>query len=329
MLRYIWNEATRGSKNALRAVERFIREWQRPLILLGVGCGEYAAVVFGRDWLKANVVEPFTDIGLNQAAVATILLGSIPAFVLWLWRERNKQADIRNAEAARTLSDFHKVQEWAAEREKPDLQTTAAQRLIAYAADTEGAYREQAAQTLRGLLAVWSEKLDEFESDDIEEGSPPAQLAPGFIRIIHKGMRENGLGFPTEFWFGLQAPGAYLFRANLNNAKLSHANLKNANLFLANLNNAELIGAELNGANLAGARLGRANLAGAILTGAILARAELGGADLDGTDLVEAMVTVDVVDSRPDIDWQARGAHLVERDDKAKVWRVIPWPEDS
>ena len=108
------------------------------------------------------------------------------------------------------------------------------------------------------------------------------------------------------------APGAKLFKANLDGANLQNAKLSKANLIGAILWSANLSGAELNHANLINAHLNRADLYRANLSGASLTGADLSNTDLSGANLLHADLSgADLTGARGDKDTKLPSTHEV------------------
>ncbi len=231
------------------------------------------------------------NIGSAVTFITTLLIAPI-AFVLWTYRNEDKQADIENArntikqkERADTANlhqlNFHKIEEWATtgSDKSETLQVAAIHQLAPYFLGKHGEeFIRPAWEIYRALLASWVPSQKEKDFDKLIDRDFMRKTRPSYISAIEDVLRENfdylmefsqrdklssplkGTDFKYFDFKGVDDRELNMENAKLPDVNLSHAFLLNANFRGAGLIHANLKYATLYKANFDGASLAMANL---------------------------------------------------------------------
>ncbi len=271
---------------------------------------------------ESEIIKKITTDAKSIISITTLTITAPIAFIIWIFRDKNKLLELENARKDTNLKEFQQLQRWATgniegDKDNQDnkiaLQISALHSLRAYLKGEYGdSFRRGAYEIFRASLATQHQKIlkqvNEGEFENITIAINSCQLTKQ-LNIIASEEWFNLLinhNFPTNniSLLGVNLSKSYLHHRiygkilDLEGAQLQGANLRGARLQGANLSNARLQGAdlreaELQGANLWSAQLQGANLAGAQLQGADLREAQLQGAGLvcarlQGVDLLNA-----------------------------------------
>ena len=254
-------------------------------------------------------------------SLSTLIITAPIAFIVWVFRDKNKLLELENARKDTNLKEFQQLQRWATgniEDNKVVLQISALHSLRAYLRGEYGeSFRRDAYEVFRVMLATQHRKvLDEtrkYKFRGIKSTIDSCQLTKQ-LNIIASEEWFNLLinhNFPTKgislvgvdlsrtylrhriYGKTLDLHGAQLQEANLEGAQLQGVNLEgaqlhNATLYKVQLQKANLQHVQLEGARLTGAQLQRANLRDAQLQGAAMEGLQLQEANLSGAQLQRA-----------------------------------------
>ncbi len=271
---------------------------------------------------ESEIIKKITTDAKSIISITTLTITAPIAFIIWIFRDKNKLLELENARKDTNLKEFQQLQRWATgniegDKDNQDnkiaLQISALHSLRAYLKGEYGdSFRRGAYEIFRASLATQHQKIlkqvNEGEFENITIAINSCQLTKQ-LNIIASEEWFNLLinhNFPTNnisllgvnlsktylhhctYGKTLDLGGAQLQKANLRDAQLQGACLNNAQLQGACLNNARLQGADLRGAQLQGANLSNAQLQGADLREAQLQGAGLVFAQLQGVDLLNA-----------------------------------------
>jgi hypothetical protein len=180
------------------------------------------------DWLSDS---PY----LNN--LLPLLLGAGPAFLIWFWRDQNKQADIKNKQAEIKneqanirireqtffLQDFYQLQQLAAGQETTEvLKVAALYQLRPFLNGSKGDHYVRPTWSLfRAFLDQWHPKT---EYDDFNFVKSPPDF-PEHIRVIHTILREESKQASFRRFYNQEIDLTHL---NLPFANLSGANFEGA-----------------------------------------------------------------------------------------------------
>lgn len=136
-------------------------------------------------------------------------------------------------------------------------------------------------------FTIYAFQIERADREEDRINRAIGQFAAGIGRVdAWQVLRRNDVDLKA-----LQAPNAYLPRADMSGANLEGANFAGANFW-----EADLSGATLDGANLSGANFGNANLKGASFHRANLTEAFFIAADLiEGADDIELLRPTEVL----------------------------------
>jgi uncharacterized protein YjbI with pentapeptide repeats len=240
-----------------------------------------------------------------------------PATVLfWIWRDRYRWNDIKNARANLEVADKGQVTDRFSKAiehigtQIPAVRLGGIYALEKVASDYPDDYMSTVIETLSAFVRVKT-KDGPTSEDESGEKIPDVDVQAA-ITVLGRlknetktridlskahlqGSRLNGANFVAANFVLVHLEGAFLQEADFREAALMEAHLQGANMQGANLQGANLQGAHLRqanlqGANLQGAYLRQAHLEKARLLGAHLEGALLHGANLQGANLEGALL---------------------------------------
>ena len=239
--------------------------------------------------------------------IALLLFGAPVAFILWLYRDINAQANLENQRKDINLKEFQEIQMRAAgamdeslpEKARETLQIAAIHQLRPFLRGEYGAsFRRPAWELLKARLAISAGQngYDNISAltgqdrpllDTKKLGNDNQAIAVEFRDALAK-INPNAVTLAERAIISEES--TYIFRKDLplTQTRLDGMNLSRALIMKANLRDTSFIGANLKAAHLEGASLFWAHLEGANLFGAHLEGAGLFGAHLQGADLIEA-----------------------------------------
>ncbi len=247
---------------------------------------------------ESEIIKKITTDAKSIISITTLTITAPIAFIIWIFRDKNKLLELENARKDTNLKEFQQLQRWATgniegDKDNQDnkiaLQISALHSLRAYLKGEYGdSFRRGAYEIFRASLATQHQKIlkqvNEGEFENITIAINSCQLTKQ-LNIIASEEWFNLLinhNFPTN---NISLLGVNLSKSYLHHRTYSKTlDLKFAQLQRADLRDAEL-DAELQGANLTGAQLQEVGLRGAQLQGAHLWSAQLQGVDLRGAQL--------------------------------------------
>ncbi|WP_143108841.1 pentapeptide repeat-containing protein [Bathymodiolus thermophilus thioautotrophic gill symbiont] len=250
-------------------------------------------------------------------SLSTLIITTPIAFIVWVFRDKNKLLELENARKDTNLKEFQQLQRWATgnidgnnKGNKVVLQISALHSLCAYLKGEYGeSFRRGAYEIFRATLATQHQKIltqvrnNKFEN--IANAIDDCQLTKQ-LNVIASEEWFNLLinhNFPTK---GISLVGVDLSRTYLHHRTYSKTlDLREAQLQGANLQSAQLQGVNLFNAQLQGANLQRTQLQGANLQGTQLQGANLQSAQLQGVILIDAQLQEVIL-----IDAQLQGVNL-------------------
>ena len=306
--------------NAKRVAELLIYSliWWGSLWLLGRTFGFF-------ETLKELVKEHWLEVRLDGAFSLT-LLGLVPLFFLWIFRDRNALMNLENQRKDTNLKDFQQLQAWAAgvvkdepdEKSRDTLRIAAIHQLARFLDGEHGESFVQPTFELLKALPKVSEKFEAVLNAAVEKSQEIERRAPKDLHDDWKATRESLQGWRLNEWVlhayrvllgssvrrlrqdrwgwsRVAMPKIVLSGAFLPAIKLVACKLPAAELRWAKLQGADLKWTELQGADLSEAELQGADFFMAQLQGADLSRAQLQGVDffqtrLQGVNLSEAQL---------------------------------------
>ncbi len=247
---------------------------------------------------ESEIIKKITTDAKSIISITTLTITAPIAFIIWIFRDKNKLLELENARKDTNLKEFQQLQRWATgniegDKDNQDnkiaLQISALHSLRAYLKGEYGdSFRRGAYEIFRASLATQHQKIlkqvNEGEFENITIAINSCQLTKQ-LNIIASEEWFNLLinhNFPTN---NISLLGVNLSKSYLHHRTYSKTlDLKFAQLQRADLRDAEL-DAELQGANLTGAQLQEVGLRGAQLQGENLWSAQLQGVDLRGAQL--------------------------------------------
>ncbi len=289
---------------------------------------------------ESEIIKKITTDAKSIISITTLTITAPIAFIIWIFRDKNKLLELENARKDTNLKEFQQLQRWATgniegDKDNQDnkiaLQISALHSLRAYLKGEYGdSFRRGAYEIFRASLATQHQKIlkqvNEGEFENITIAINSCQLTKQ-LNIIASEEWFNLLinhNFPTNniSLLGVNLSKSYLHHriygkildlegAQLQGANLAGARLQGANLWRAQLQGANLWDAQLQGADLRGARLQGANLSNARLQGADLREAELQGANLWSAQLQGANLAGAQLQGADLREAQLQGAGLV------------------
>ena len=251
--------------------------------------------------LKWEIFNKITADTPSIISITTLVITAPIAFIIWIFRDKNKLLELENARKDTNLKEFQQLQRWATgniegDKDNKDnkiaLQISALHSLRAYLKGEYGeSFRRGAYEIFRASLATQHQKiLAKVKVKDLTTAIDGCPLTKQ-LNIIASEEWFNLLinhNFPTNniSLLGVDLHQKYLHHRTYGKTlDLQSAQLQGASLEKAQLQGADLQWAQLQGADLCGAQLQEANLQSAQLQGAYLKRAKLQGADLSGAKL--------------------------------------------
>ncbi len=232
-----------------------------------------------------------------------MLLVSAPvAFVIWLFRDTDKRADIENARGTllharqeMRLEDRQKWIEWACS-DKPDTNTlrlVAVAQLGAYAQGRFG--QEFRENTFVLLLQLWADWVrDYLEGDPLEKLK--SRAAEPYAQALTRALAGDGGATMRQFkrylpdcclaGMNFNLPG--MPKMDLSGCDFSHADLRAITLQYANLKSSRFWAADLSSVEIGCSDLSGAAFAAAVLKSAYLDTNTLNGAFFHGSILDKA-----------------------------------------
>ncbi len=289
---------------------------------------------------ESEIIKKITTDAKSIISITTLTITAPIAFIIWIFRDKNKLLELENARKDTNLKEFQQLQRWATgniegDKDNQDnkiaLQISALHSLRAYLKGEYGdSFRRGAYEIFRASLATQHQKIlkqvNEGEFENITIAINSCQLTKQ-LNIVASEEWFNLLinhNFPTNniSLLGVNLSKSYLHHriygkildlegAQLQGANLAGARLQGANLWRAQLQGANLWDAQLQGADLRGARLQGANLSNARLQGADLREAELQGANLWSAQLQGANLAGAQLQGADLREAQLQGAGLV------------------
>ncbi len=244
---------------------------------------------------ESEIIKKITTDAKSIISITTLTITAPIAFIIWIFRDKNKLLELENARKDTNLKEFQQLQRWATgniegDKDNQDnkiaLQISALHSLRAYLKGEYGdSFRRGAYEIFRASLATQHQKIlkqvNEGEFENITIAINSCQLTKQ-LNIV-----------ASEEWFNLLINHNFptnnisLLGVNLSKSYLHHRTYgKTLDLKFAQLQRADLRDAELQGANLMGAQLQEVGgLRSAQLQGANLRFAELQGMNLMGAQL--------------------------------------------
>jgi len=228
---------------------------------------------------------------VKEAQHLFVLMGLLPAFFLWSWRDGDKKLDIENQRVSNesqnithNQTNFHKLVDWLLSDDEALQLASVPQFLPFLEGELGDHFKEAAKELLFSFLASAEVERAEKEIKTVvdKRGKVIVRLTPT-VQRIHQLIKSHGQVFAK-----LNLQGIVLTHATLDDSKLQEAKLQEANLERAVLWEAHLEGAHLQKTDLEWADLRKAHLEGAHLEGANLKRAVLWEANLQGARLQRA-----------------------------------------
>jgi len=245
------------------------------------------------------------------STIMSFLLSAPIAYVIWIYRDANKLAELDNERAKQKLDDFHKLEEWlATSTNDENLKVVAVHQLEPYLRGDHGypkAFQKPCCALFLTILESWGKSISDKIVQEEKNNNPKKIYPKPHLQAIHsvifrninvvQALKEEQVRINLSYsnFLGMHLEGANLKWTNLEGVHLEGANLKGVHLERANLKWANLGGAHLEGAHLEDAylkeaylewaNLEKANLEGAHLEGAYLNWAHLNGANLKWTNL--------------------------------------------
>ncbi len=293
---------------------------------------------------ESEIIKKITTDAKSIISITTLTITAPIAFIIWIFRDKNKLLELENARKDTNLKEFQQLQRWATgniegDKDNQDnkiaLQISALHSLRAYLKGEYGdSFRRGAYEIFRASLATQHQKIlkqvNEGEFENITIAINSCQLTKQlniiaseewFNLLINHNFPTNdisllGVNLSKSYLHhrtygkildleGAQLQGANLWRAQLQGVHLWGAELQGADLWSAQLQGANLRRAQLQGVDLWGAKLQGANLREAQLQGANLGNAQLQGVDLWDAELQGADLW------RAQLQWASlRGAQL-------------------
>ena len=213
-------------------------------------------------------------VGPKEAQNLFFLLGLLPAFFLWSWRDGDKKLDIENQRVANknlevsnenqtithNQTNFHKLVEWLLSGDEAQQLGSVPQFLPFLEGKLGEQFQESAKEVLVSFLA--SSEVERLKEEDADPNKKRVDFSPT-VQRIHQLIKNNGPVFANLTLTGIKLRGANLWGANLQQAQLAFADLQETILPGAYFQWAELWGTKLEGANLLEANLEGTNLEGA------------------------------------------------------------------
>lgn len=271
-------------QNIFKQVIALMAGKRRFYTVLVVGIAEFFLLYYFIEDLS-RLAQLFTA-GSSTAwfgTVATTLIASPIAFLIWSFRNTDKRIDQQHKEEDIRQADFHKLEEWATtiptnfnndskDKEievKSALQIAALYQLLPFLLGEHGSrFVRPTMEIYRSLLANWS--LPELSSSPYEEIENLLKIKPRYIDAIYSIIREEFV-----FFKNLQDERKHNYLSfSYNNIwiPLGNIQLDGINLLLTNLEGINLHGASLKAANLTGA-----DFKSAVLDYVNFSNAQLGG----------------------------------------------------
>ena len=281
------NKKIRGLQNKYCKISKQPSNWSRIWLIFIF----FIIALIVAYFLEIDFIENPKESSLSIIKLQTLIITAPIAFIIWIFRDKNKLLELENNRKDTNLKKFQQLQRWATGNidgdsgdNKISLQISALHSLVPYLKGEHGnSFKRGAYEIFRSELATQHKKiLDNINKEEIN-----------IQNAIEKCPLTKQLNIiASEEWFALlinhdfPTSNVSLVGVDLSNNYLRHKKFnKFLNLSGANLNGADLIDAKLSGADLTDTNLTRADLNGADLTDANLTRADLRGADLRGADL--------------------------------------------
>jgi len=272
--------------NKNEEITKLLQKWKRALTLIGVTL--LAITIYG--FSKDEIINFFTPKGADATIsqwIISIILGAVPAFFLWKWKNDDKQKDQEQTECELnfTISKYNTDKFSELQDILEDGSNTGNKRLNAtyeladYYKKPDN-YPERVHSFLKyNLYEYWKKHKTDTQ-------------APIYIKAIYHQLNEQDKIFVSK---ELSLSGFHInyyktSRKDLSNLDLSdvvwdHADLSKVNLSNTNLKDASLKEAIMTSANLENAYFFCTDLRGAKFKGANMQKADLQNANLVGADL--------------------------------------------
>ncbi len=207
--------------------------------------------------------ESLDNPGQIYTLIAT-LVAAPPLFVVWMFRDEDKQRDIENTRIETQIKDFHRVEEWATSTDldatNPALRIAAIHQLRPYLVGEHGdGFRRPAYEIYKALLNSWDglerDRSGILSKDAVEKlwGLEPPQHIKAIHTVIREILRKEGA------WAKVFTPEMPLNQLNLIRADLPRVHLERANLLRAQLSGAILNWAHLEGTHIVATHLEEAS----------------------------------------------------------------------
>ena len=235
-----------------------VKKWwskNRYIILFFIGVIE--AVIIYLNWAQVK----------NNNTLVVALVGAIPAYCLWIWRDQNKLKDQDHVERKLSMEEtnndwenFTKFQNmvWGMNNEPYEVKAAAIYALGEYySKPLKSNFPKQVHMLFRMVLKEYW-KNEDADSFDLDIVAPHIlaihEVIKQKIEIFEKDLVLHNFNFTWANFYAFDFKGKSLTFCDFSYAELIEANLQNVNLTGTNLRNTKLLSTNLEQAQLSGTK---------------------------------------------------------------------------